>query len=288
MQKKLLVAALGTLFAMPVLAEDAAVTQHKEDIHAIPASAHTLTSNVGLVSNYVWRGISQTSHKAAIQGGFDYSHSSGFYAGVWGSNVSWIVDTATTATGNATLELDTYFGFKSSFANDFTYDVGFVRYNYPGTYTSAGSTGVPGTLLAKADTDEIYGAIGYKWITAKYSYSLGQFLTLPDARGTSYFDLSASYPIADSGFTVVAHVGKQTYKGANAAGLTAITTGAAGTGTPTYTDYKLGITKDFSGYVVGLTYTNTNASTFYTTSAAGNTGTKLGKGTAALSLTRSF
>lgn len=285
---KLLVAVLGTLFALPALAEDAAVTKHKEDVHIIPASAHTVTSNVSLVSDYVWRGISQTTHKPAIQGGFDYAHSSGLYAGVWGSNVSWIVDTATTATGNATLELDTYFGFKNSFADNITYDVGFVRYNYPGTYTPAGSTGVSGTLLGKADTNEIYGAIGYKWFTAKYSYGLGSFLTLPDAKGTNYLDLTASYPIADSGFTVAAHVGKQTYKGANAAGLAAITTGAAGTGTPTYTDYKLGVTKDFSGYIVGLAYTSTNASTFYTTSATGNTGTKLGKGTAALSLTRSF
>ena len=255
-----------------------------------PASPHTVTANVGLVSDYVWRGISQTTHKPAIQGGFDYAHSSGFYAGVWGSNVSWIVDTAaTTAGGSASLELDTYFGFKNSFAEDFTYDVGFIRYNYPGSYTPAASTGVAGTNLGKADTDEIYGAIGYKWFTAKYSYGLGSFLTLPDAKGTNYLDLTASYPIADSGFTVAAHVGKQTYRGANAAGLAAIVGGAAGTGTPTYTDYKLGVTKDFSGYVLGLAYTSTNASSFYTTSNAGSVfGKKLGKGTAALSLTHAF
>lgn len=278
MQSKLLNSLILAALAVPGMAMAADA----------PASPHTVTANVGLVSDYVWRGISQTTHKPAIQGGFDYAHSSGFYAGVWGSNVSWIVDTATTATGNATLELDSYLGFKNSFAEDFTYDVGFIRYNYPGTYTPAASTGVPGTNLGKADTNEIYGAIGYKWFTAKYSYGLGSFLTLPDAKGTNYLDLSVSYPIADSGFTVAAHVGKQTYKGANAAGLAAITTGAAGTGTPTYTDYKLGVTKDFSGYVVGLAYTSTNASSFYTTSAAGNTGTKLGKGTAALSLTHSF
>lgn len=293
-KRKLLNTLILTALSAPGLAMAAEVetTDHKADIHVIPASAHTVTANVGLVSNYVWRGISQTTHKPAIQGGFDYAHSSGFYAGVWGSNVSWIVDTATTLnnTGSASLELDTYFGFKSSFAEDFTYDVGFVRYNYPGSYTPAGSTGVAGTNLGRADTNEIYGAIGYKWFTAKYSYGLGSFLTLPDAKGTNYLDLSASYPIADSGFTVAAHVGKQTYKGANAAGLTAIAGGAAGTGTPTYTDYKLGVTKDFSGYVLGLAYTSTNASSFYTTSVpnAASSNKKLGKGTAALSLTHSF
>lgn len=256
-----------------------------------PTPPHTLTANVGLVSDYVFRGISQTTHKPAIQVGVDYTRASGFYAGVWGSNVRWIVDTATTlnGTGTANLEVDTYFGFKNSFANDFNYDVGFIRYNYPGSYSPALSTGVPGTLLAKADTNEIYGAIGYKWFTAKYSYGLGQFLTLPDARGTNYLDLTASYPIADSGFTVAAHVGRQTYRGANADGLAAIATGAAGTGSPTYTDYKLGVTKDFSGYVFGLAFTSTNASSFYTTSnASSSVGKKLGDGALALSVSRTF
>lgn len=256
-----------------------------------PASPHAFTSNVGLVSDYVWRGISQTTHKPAIQGGFDYAHSSGFYAGVWGSNVSWIVDTGATlnGVGSASLEMDTYFGVKNSFASDFTYDVGFIRYNYPGTYSpAAGLAGSGYATVAKADTNEVYGAIGYKWLTAKYSHGFGQFLTVPGAQGTRYLDLTASYPIADSGFTISAHVGKQTYKGTYAASLAATPGGAAGTGTPTYSDYKLGITKDVSGYLIGLAYTSTNASSFYTTSNGALTGKKLGRGTAALSLTRSF
>jgi uncharacterized protein (TIGR02001 family) len=284
MQKKLLVAVLGTLFAIPAFAEDAPAAA------AAAPAASPVTANVGIVSDYVWRGISQTSHAPAIQGGFDYAHSSGFYAGLWGSNVSWIVDTATTtAGGSASLEMDTYFGFKGNASESVSYDVGFIRYNYPGTYDSAASTGVANTYLAKADTNEAYLGIGYKWFTLKYSYALGQFLTLPDAAGTNYIDLSAAYPIADSGFTLAAHVGKQTYKGANAAGLEAITTGVPGTGTPTYTDYKLAVTKDFSGYVLGLTYTNTNASSFYTTSNTGSAfGKLLGSSATALSLTHAF
>jgi uncharacterized protein (TIGR02001 family) len=249
------------------------------------APASPFTANVGLVSDYVWRGITQTSHNPAIQGGIDYAHSSGFYAGVWGSNVSWIADSQAIAVvggvqqGNTTMELDTYLGFKNTFAEDFTYDVGFIRYNYLGNYTPAANALIAGTNLAKADTNEIYGAIGYKWLTAKYSYGLGDFLTVPGAKGTNYFDLTATYPIADSGFTVAAHVGKQTYKGTTANLAT-----AAGT-TPTYTDYKLGMTKNLSGYVLGLAYTSTNASPFYTWPAAGG---KWGKGTAALSLTHAF
>ncbi|MDD4929142.1 MAG: TorF family putative porin [Gallionella sp.] len=237
-----------------------------------PASPHTFTANVGLTTDYIFRGIAQTSHNPAIQGGLDYAHSSGFYAGVWGSNVSWIADSGAVATGSVTMELDTYLGFKNTFAEDFSYDVGFVRYNYLGNYT-------PAAGFAKADTDEIYGAIGYKWLTAKYSYGLGQFLTVPGAKGTNYLELNASVPVADSGFTVTAHVGKQTYKG-----TTANLAAAAGN-TPTYTDYKVGVTKDISGYVLGLAYTSTNASPFYTWPANGG---NWGKGTAALSLTHSF
>ena len=273
-KRKLLSTLVLSALAIPcvAMAEDAA-----------PASP--FTANVGLVSDYIWRGITQTSHNPAIQGGIDYAHSGGFYAGVWGSNVSWIADSQAIAVvggvqqGNTTMELDTYLGFKSTFAEDFTYDVGFIRYNYLGSYTPAANALIAGTNLAKADTDEIYGALGYKWITAKYSYGLGDFLTVPGAKGTNYLDLTATYPIADSGFTVAAHLGKQTYKGTTANLAT-----AAGN-TPTYTDYKLGVTKNLSGYVLGLAYTSTNASPFYTWPAAGG---KWGKGTTALSLTRAF
>lgn len=232
-------------------------------------SPHTVSANVGFTTDYIFRGIAQTSHNPAVQGGIDYSHASGLYAGVWGSNVSWIADSGAVATGSVTMELDTYFGFRNSFADDFTYDVGFIRYNYLGDYTAAAG-------FAKADTDEIYGAIGYKWITAKYSYGLGQFLTVPGAQGTNYFELNASVPVADTGITFGAHVGKQTYKG---------TAAAAFANTPTYTDYKLSVSKDFSGYVVGLAYTDTNASPFYTYAAFGG---DWAKGTTALSVTHAF
>lgn len=243
---KLLNSLLLAALAMPVvaMAADVETTEHKEGKHVIPPSEHTFTANVGLVSNYVFRGITQTVDKPALQGGFDYAHASGFYAGIWGSNISWIIGSG--ATGDAGLELDTYAGFKNSFAEDFSYDVGFIRYNYPGTYT-------PPATYAKADTNEIYGAMAYKWISAKYSYALGQFLTVPGASGTSYLEVNASYPVNDTGMTLGAHYGKQTYKGSFADNLAALGN------TATYSDYKLGVSKDFNGYVLGLAYSNTNA-----------------------------
>lgn len=251
MQKsKLLVAVLGALVAMPALAEDS------------PFSA-----NVTLTTDYLYRGISQTGHKPAIQGGFDFAHSSGFYAGVWGSSISWLSDAG--AASNAGLELDTYLGFRNSFAEDFSYDVGYLRYNYPGTY-AAGAT--------KADTDEIYGSIGYKWVTLKYSYSLGKTFGVPGARGTDYIDLSANYTFDGPGVTVGAHYGKQKYKGPNA---------GVGIGSLTYSDYNVSVSKDFSGYTLKLAYSSTNAAKGV--GAAYNVlGKDLGKGTAVLSLSRSF
>jgi len=57
-----------------------------------PEPDWTFTGNVGLYSQYVFRGISQTNEKPALQGGFDLGHKSGFYVGTWASNISWISD----------------------------------------------------------------------------------------------------------------------------------------------------------------------------------------------------
>jgi uncharacterized protein (TIGR02001 family) len=80
MKKLLLASAVATALAAPTVR-----FAHAAD--AAPASPHTLTGNVGFVSDYRFRGISQTFKEPALQGGFDYSHASGFYLGTWASNV---------------------------------------------------------------------------------------------------------------------------------------------------------------------------------------------------------
>lgn len=272
--KKLLNTLILAALTVPsmAMAADVDTTSHKEDHHVIPTTDHTFTANVGLISNYLYRGISQTDNGMALQGGFDYAHASGFYAGLWGSNISWITGSGmTTNTGAASLEVDTYFGFKNTFATDFTYDVGFLRYNYPGNYSYTVASG-----LVKADTNEIYGAMGWKWLSAKYSYSLGNTFASPNAKGSGYLDLSASYPVEALGATLGAHYGKQTFKGMNGV------TPNAGLG---YSDYKLSATKDIGGYVFGLAYSKTNANAALYT---GSSGKVWSKGTAVLSLTRAF
>lgn len=232
-------------------------------------AASTVSSNVSLVSNYLYRGISQTGAQPAIQGGFDYAHSSGLYIGAWGSSISWVSDAAIAT--NAGLELDTYAGYKGA-AADVAYDVGFLRYNYPGNYVAN---------AVKPDTNEVYGSVGYSIVTAKISYCLGDLFGVSKAKGSTYLDLSAAYPIGDSGFTLGAHYGKQTYAGVTADAY------KAGGSDPTYADYKVSVTKDFSGYVLGLAYSSTNAQ-----KGAGQfyhvLNKDLGKATAVLSLSRTF
>jgi uncharacterized protein (TIGR02001 family) len=202
-------------------------------------SPHTLTGNGGLYSQYVFRGLTQTNEKPAFQGGVDYAHSSGFYAGNWNSNVSWISDAAQTfgtEPVSASLESDFYAGYKGSIADDIPYDVGVLRYQYWGTYPSG---------FTKPDTTEIYGSLGYKWVTAKYSYSVGDTFGIADSKGSDYIELNASFPVAK--WTFAAHVGKQRYKGPNRTDLD-------------YTDYKLGASYDLGdGYSLGLAGTNSNA-----------------------------
>jgi len=201
---------------------------------ALATDASPITANVSLTSNYLYRGITQTGAKPAIQGGFDYLHASGIYAGVWGSNISWLEDSGVASA--ASFELDTYAGLKGGLAEGFSYDAGFLRYNYPGRYPS-GAT--------KPDTNEIYGALSWKWLTAKYSRSISNLFGVTNSRGSSYIDLSASYTLEEPGITLGAHYGKQTFSG-------------AGNGALTYSDYKLSVSKDFSGYGVGLAYSSTN------------------------------
>lgn len=249
LKNKLLVAALASAFAMPAMAAD-----------------FTPSSNVSLVNDYLYRGISQTGGNAAIQGGFDLAHASGAYLGVWGSSISWLGDAGIPNSGT---EIDTYGGYKGA-AGDVAYDVGFLRYNYPGTYGTA----------TKADTNEVYGAVTYSIVTAKLSYALGDLFGVSEAKGSTYLEVNASYALPDTGVTFGAHYGKQTYKGTTADGL------KAGGLDPTYSDYKLSASKDFSGYVVGVAYSKTNAKSggFYTNLQ----GKDLGKGRVVLSLTRAM
>lgn len=224
---------------------------------AADASPHSFTGNVGVVSNYVFRGISQSAGKPALQGGFDYAHSSGFYAGTWASNVNWVADnywSATNAASNS-LEIDLYGGFKGSITDDLGFDVGLITYNYPGSNLTVG-----GTFL-KPDTTEVYGALSWKWLTAKYSHSTTALFgwgqtsgALNKTNGSGYFEINGAFDLGN-GWGINAHVGDQKIKG---------------NGPASYTDYKLGVSKDAGYGVFGLAVTGSSSNGSCTANAPTN------------------
>ena len=264
MRKTVASLAVAAALSVPVLAFAQAAPA--------PTSPHTLTGNFGFFSQYIFRGLTQTDNQPALQGGFDYAHSSGFYLGTWASNISWLSDYA--AYRGSSMEWDFYGGYKGTFGGDFGYDVGLLQYYYPGSVN-------PG--VTKADTLEGYGALSWKWLSAKLSYSLGsKTFGVADSRGTYYLDLTATYPVTDK-FNVIGHYGMQKYKGNAGFACGSNDTCAS------YDDWKIGVSytlpKDFT---VGAYYTGTSMSStqeaFYTTLP----GTKLGDSTGTVYIQKTF
>ncbi|HVF64444.1 MAG TPA: TorF family putative porin [Casimicrobiaceae bacterium] len=225
-----------------------------------PTPEHTFTANIGFFSEYIFRGVSQTAGEPAVQGGFDYAHQSGFYAGTWATNISWLQDFG--AYRKSSMEWDFYGGYKANFgATDFFYDVGALYYHYPGRRV---------TGAFSADTLELYAAVGWKWINVKFSYNVKDYFgARPNANaaktdGTYYVDLTANYPVGETGVTLVAHVGHLDVENDGSDGDLA-TFGKVG-----YTDWKLGVSYTVpdgpvKGLEVGAYYTGNNAkSRFYT------------------------
>ena len=89
--------------------------------------AVSLSGNVAVTTDYVWRGMTQNAEDPSVSGGFDLEDDSGFYLGMWAANVL-----AAEGSDTGSLELDGYLGFAGSFNDDAGYDVGYIAYTYPG------------------------------------------------------------------------------------------------------------------------------------------------------------
>jgi uncharacterized protein (TIGR02001 family) len=176
------------------------------------AAAPEVTYNVGVVSQYRYRGLAQTKGDAALQGGVDYANANGFYLGAWGSTIKWIKD-ALPASGSPSakgaFELDLYGGYKFE-ASGIGYDVGYLRYQYIGnTYKDAAPL-----VNVNANTDEVYGAATYGPATLKYSQATSNLFGYSDSKGSTYWDLSATFDLGN-GYSFVPHAGRQSIKNAN-------------------------------------------------------------------------
>lgn len=267
---------------------------HAQQDAEVSATQPSLTANVGLFSSYRFRGLDQTFGKPAIQGGFDYAHASGLYAGNWNSNVS-----SGAGYPEGSLEMDFYGGYKTS-VGDVGLDMGLLYYYYPGTRLDNAFAGVnrrhPGASASGGVTNgELYIAGSWRFLTLKYSHAVTEYFSMPGTRGTGYVDLSATHDFGN-GYVLGAHVGRlllRDFSYLNADGSTY---------DGRYTDWRLGVTRDMSGWIVGLAYVGTNAQgrcgngAFYCFSSSmqrdgtgsGSQSRDAGRGVAVVSVSRSF
>lgn len=221
---------------------------------AAPAPDYTLSFNVGAVTEYRYRGISQSRKKPALQGGADFAHKSGFYVGTWASTIKWIKD----AGGSADVEVDVYGGYKGSFG-DVGYDVGVLTYQYPDH-----------SLPISPNTNEVYLAGTFGPATLKYSHAFSNLFGFADSKNSYYLDLSAAFDLG-SGWSLTPHIGYQKVKG-------------AANDPFSYTDYSLTLGKDFgNGLAATAALVGTDNDNYI-----GPGGRNLGNGTVVLGLKYSF
>ena len=233
-------------------------------LFAATAAQAQVTGNLGLTSDYRFRGVSQTQNAPAVQGGIDYNHKSGFYVGNWNSSVS-----SQMYTNGSGVESDLYAGFKKDIYKGLTIDVGSYNYFYPRATTTA-NTG------SNYDTYEGFLGLGYGPVSAKYSRTLGNgYFGTANARGSEYYQADFAQPLVyiSKNLSLLAHVGRT-----NVANSTSLD----------YTDVNVGLGYDLKGWALAAKYyTNTSEGSGFQTANTIN-GQKLYKNAAVFSVTKSF
>jgi uncharacterized protein (TIGR02001 family) len=229
------IAAASLLAAMPAAAQEE------------PPKPVTVSGNVALVSDYRFRGVSQTDKQVALQGGATVTHESGVYAGAWASNLSgW------GTFGGANLELDLYAGFKKPIASGTNIDVGLTWYMYPGgadttdfaePYVKLSTTIGPANLLA---------GVAY----APKQKALGNFSNTPESRGQAQDNLyiwgDASVGIPRTPLTAKAHLGHSNGNPGLGPNGTSVTP------TGEYFDWSLGVDYVIGPVTLGVSYVDTD------------------------------
>jgi uncharacterized protein (TIGR02001 family) len=214
---------------------------------------HEVSFNAALTSDYRYRGLSQTRLDPAVQGGADYVHNpTGLYVGTWLSSIKWTKDLG----GSGNVEWDVYAGKRGNLNADITYDIGGLYYFYPDN-----------GLNPNANTFELYGQLGFGPGYVKYSRSLTNLFGTADSKGSNYLDVGANLDVS-GGFVLNLHVGRQELRH---------------NGSLSYTDYKVGLTKDLGICSVSLAYVKASTSAYLSPS-----GENLGKSAAVFSVSKTF
>lgn len=218
-------------------------------------AAVTTTGSVAFTTDYKFRGISQSNTNAAVQGSMTMAHDSGVYFTAWGSSI---------ANANGGMELDTLLGYAGT-SGDVGYDVGVMRYNYPGNDGSAG----------KLSYNEVYASVSAKGAKLGVAYSDDYF-----AESGKFLYVYGSYAAeVYKGFGVVASVGLNQFD--DAAGLQTAGIPNSGSNEDSYIDYKVGVTKSVEGIGFELAYIGSDV-------ASADDATNLGEGVAVLTASKSF
>lgn len=188
-------------------------------------SSISLSGNVAIVTDYVFRGISQSDENFALQGGFDAEHDSGLYAGVWASNVDF------NDGDEADIEIDLYAGYGGE-VNGVSYDAGVLYYAYPGA---------DDTL--DYDFWEVYGSLGYDFDFASANIAVNYS---PEFFGDSgeavYTNLNIDVPITDA-LSFGTGIGYQSIEGNN---------------TEEYTDWRASLNYAYNNMNFFLSYHETD------------------------------
>ncbi len=247
---------------------------------AAPAFAgNTFSGNLTFVSDYAFRGVSQTVEEAAVQGTLEASLGNGMYAGLFGSNVSAM------SYNNGNLETDLYAGWRGEIVTGWTTDIGIIAYLYPHAETATVETN-------KYDTTEFYVGVSKDWFSAKYSYALTDFFGINDdnvpahldtgiaaghgdSNGADYLEVNANLAVAE-GWTLALHAGHQS---------------VAGYSKLDYSDVRIGLNWTAiseENLVLGLTWTTTDAEDGYYTVVDAGSNVRIADDRWILSVSRSF
>lgn len=207
-------------------------------LSALPATAYaqeeeessiTITGGATVVSDYRFRGFSQSNEEAAIQGTFTIAHDSGFYLGTWGSSIGF---------ANGT-EIDVYGGFATEVTPGLTADIGVTAYLYPGTDDS--------TIIEPYAS--LTGAIGPATVKGGIAWAPGGQDALGGDSGVYvYTDVGVGIP--DTPIKLKAHLGY--------AKSDSFLGGLDGD----VLDYSVGVDFSWKVLTLGVAYVNTDAPKF--------------------------
>jgi uncharacterized protein (TIGR02001 family) len=196
----------------------------------------TVSGSVGLVSDYRFRGFSQTRQNPAVQGGITVTHESGFYVGTWGSNVDF--PDLDGAGNGATAEIDLFAGYGTELAPGISIDVGLLYYLYPKDTVTKVSTDFFEPYVT------LIGELGPVTLKVGANYAWEQ-----DALGSSdafYLRADPSLAVPGTPLSVTGHLGYATSD--------AFPGGVDGE----VFDWSLGVSASWQSLTFGVSYVDTD------------------------------